>query len=69
MKTSEENKKIEPIPGRETPDIKGMVKVLHPDVKKMIRAELLGKKPGKKSSKKTAAKKTAVKKVAKKKMR
>lgn len=64
MKT-EENKKTEPIPGRETPDIKGMVKVLHPDVKKMIRAELLGKKTASKKAK-TVKKSSAKKPVAKK---
>lgn len=67
MKT-EENKKEEPIPGRETPDIPAMVKVLHPEAKKMLREALCGKKtPSKKSVKKPVAKKTPVKKTSTKK--
>ena len=69
MKT-EENKaeEKEKTPGRETPDIPAMVKVLHPEAKKMLREALCGKKtPSKKSVKKPVAKKSPAKKTSAKK--
>lgn len=68
MKTVEDNKLEKKISGRETPDIPAMVKVMHPEAKKMLREAFNVKKTSanKKKSAAKPAKKTAAKKTAKK---